>query len=414
MDRTRVVVTGMGAITPLGLDVGALWAGLLAGRSGVGPITAFDPTGLPTRIAAQVRGFDPLAYLDAKLAGRLERVTQFAVAAARQAVADAGLDLEAADRERVGVAMNTGGGGISAVARETLVLDRQGPRRVTPLLVPMMMPNVVSCQVSISLGVLGPVVTQAAACAAGILAVIDGMHLIQRGDADVVVAGGTEAALIALGIASLSNAHATSRRNDEPERASRPFDRGRDGFVFGEGAGALVLESLEHARQRDARIYAEVLGGALTADAHHLVAPDPAGRGAARAMTLALRDAKVTPEDVGFVCAHATSTPAGDEAEARAIHAALGSHASDVAVTAPKSMLGHLLGAAGAVAAIASVRSLVDRLVPPTINLDDPDPACDLNHVRGEPRSLAQGVGIVNGFGFGGQNASVVLGQAPG
>ncbi len=412
-DRVRVVVTGMGAITPLGLTVDELWSSLLAGHSGVGPITSFDPTGLVTRIAAEVRGFDPLAYLDTKLAHRLERVTQFAIAAASQAVSDARLDLAGTDRERVGVVMNTGGGGIVAIEREALVLANHGSRRVSPLFVPMMMPNIVACQVSIALGVLGPVMTQAAACASGILALVDAMHIIRRGDADVIVAGGAESAMSRLGIAALGNMHATSRRNDDPTGASRPFDRGRDGFVFGEGAGALVLESLSHAQARGARVYAEVLGGALTADAHHIAAPDPAGRGAGRAMTRALSDAGVGAVDVGMVCAHATGTPAGDVAEARAIHHALGEHTRAVLVTAPKSMLGHLLGAAGAIASVISVRSIVERIVPPTINLDDPDEECDLNLVVRTTRRLEKLVAVANGFGFGGQNACVVIGQRP-
>jgi 3-oxoacyl-[acyl-carrier-protein] synthase II len=411
-ERPRVVVTGLGAITPLGISVEELWSGLLAGRSGVGAITSFDPTGLPTRIAAEVRNFDPLAYLDTKLANRLERVTQFAVAAAMQAIGDSGINLEWVDRERFGVVMNTGGGGIVAIEREALVLANHGPRRISPLFVPMMMPNIVACQVSIALGLLGPVMTQAAACASGILAIVDAMHVIRRGDADIVVAGGTESAMSRLGVAALGNMHATSRRNDDPAGASRPFDRGRDGFVFGEGAGAMILESLAHARARGAHIYAEVLGGALTADAHHIAAPDPAGRGAGRAMSRAIADAGICARDIGLVVAHATGTPMGDVVEARAIHQALGAHGQDVPVTAPKSMLGHLLGAAGAIASVISVRSIADRLIPPTINLDNPDEACNLNVVTGVARKLEQLVAIANGFGFGGQNATVVFGDA--
>ncbi|MBI2941771.1 MAG: beta-ketoacyl-ACP synthase II [Chloroflexi bacterium] len=407
----RVVVTGLGAITPLGLSVAELWEALLAGRSGVGPITAFDPTGLPTRIAAEVRGFQPLRYLDAKTAGRLERVAQFAVAVGRQALNDAGIVLDQEDRERVGVIMNTGVGAVNAVHDETLALRDSGPRRVSPLFVPMMMPNIVACQVSITLDLRGPVMTATAACASGLQAIVDGLRLLRQGEADLIVAGGTEAAMMPLSLAALSNMHALSRRNDEPERASRPFDRGRDGFVFGEGAGALILETLAHARARGAAIYAEVLGGALTADAHHIAAPQPSGDGASRAIAHTLTDAGRSPEEVDFVCAHATSTPAGDLAEARALHKALGDHVRRVAVTAPKSMLGHLLGAAGAIGGLIAAKAIETGLIPPTMNLEDPDPACDLDIVAGAPRQADVRLALANGFGFGGQNAVVAFGR---
>ena len=414
MEQPRVVVTGIGAVTPLGLSVTATWEAMLAGKSGAGPITAFDPTGLPTRIGAEVRGFDPLRYLDAKQANRLERVTQFAVATAKDAIADAGIDLEKEDRERIGVVMNTGAGGVVATYRETLTLAESGPRRVSPLYVPMMMPNIVACQISILLGLLGPVITATAACAAGLQAIIDAAHLIWRGDADVVIAGGTESAMMPLAVAALGNMHALSRRNDAPEQASRPFDQDRDGFVLAEGAGALVLERLDRATARGARIYAEVAGGAMTADAHHIAAPDPEGRGAARAMTRAIANGGRTVDEVDFVCAHATATPAGDIAEARALHRALGAHVRDVAVTAPKSMLGHMLGAAGALTAIVATLAVATGLIPPTTNLQKLDPACDLDVVVGGPRRANVGLALANGFGFGGQNAVVAFGRYEG
>ncbi|MBI3969418.1 MAG: beta-ketoacyl-ACP synthase II [Chloroflexi bacterium] len=409
-----MVVTGLGAVTPLGLDVAATWRGLVAGASGIGPISTFDASALATRIAGEVRGFDASRYFEPKLAGRLERFVQFAVAVARQAVADAGLTLGERLSERAGVVMNTGGGGIVAVEREAATIRDRGPRRVSPFFIPMMMSNLAACQVAMELGFRGPAITATAACAAGVQAIVDAVNMIRRGEADVVVAGATESAMTPLMFACLANMQALSRRNGEPVRASRPFDRARDGFVFSEGAGALVLERWEHARRRGARVYGEALGGAMTADAYHVTAPHPDGRGAALAIRRALGRARVRPDEVDLVCAHATSTAAGDVAEARALHTALGERARRVAVSAPKSMLGHLLGAAGAVAAVATVLALRDGVVPPTINLDDQDPDCDLDVVANEPREERCRVGIVNGFGFGGQNAVAVFRRSEG
>jgi 3-oxoacyl-[acyl-carrier-protein] synthase II len=359
-----------------------------------------------------VRGFDPTRYLEHKSARRLERFAQFAVASARQALEDSGLTVDETNADRVGVVMNTGGGGVVKVHDETLVLEHKGPDRVSPLFVPMMMPNISACQVSIEIGARGPVMTATAACAAGVQAFVDAWRLIRDGEADVVIAGATEANISAIAFASLANMHALSRRNDDPERASRPFDAERDGFVFGEGAGAMILEREEHALARGARPIAALAGGALTADAHHITAPDPEGRGAARAMSRAIDLAGLCARDVDYICAHATSTSVGDVAEVAAIKRALGPQASKVLVSAPKSMVGHLLGAAGAVTAIAAALSIRDGIVPPTINQERPDPACDIDVVPNVARRQSVRVALANGFGFGGQNA-VALFTAP-
>ncbi|HEY3081919.1 MAG TPA: beta-ketoacyl-ACP synthase II [Chloroflexota bacterium] len=409
MSQPRVVVTGIGAVTPLGLTACDSWEGLAAGRSGVGPITAFDASDLPIRIAAEVKGFDPTRYMNPKTARRLERFAQFAVAASQQALDDAGLTIDESNADRIGVAMNTGGGGIAKVHDETLVYEERGPDRVSPLFVPMMMPNIGACQVSIMTGARGPVLTSTAACAAGVQAIVDGWRLIRLGEADAVIAGASESALIGLAFASLANMQALSRRNDDPQGASRPFDAERDGFVFGEGAAALILEREDHARARGARAIAVVGGGALTGDAHHITAPSPLGEGAARAMCLALKRAGLSPNDVDYVVAHATATDVGDRAEAAAIKRALGARAGRVAVSAPKSMIGHLLGAAGAVTAMIAALSIRDGLVPPTINYRTPDPDCDLDVVPNVARRAPVRVAIANGFGFGGQNAVAVF-----
>jgi 3-oxoacyl-[acyl-carrier-protein] synthase II len=347
--------------------------------------------------------------MNPKTARRLERFAQFAVAASQQALDDAGLTIDESNADRIGVAMNTGGGGIAKVHDETLVYEERGPDRVSPLFVPMMMPNIGACQVSIMTGARGPVLTSTAACAAGVQAIVDGWRLIRLGEADAVIAGASESALIGLAFASLANMQALSRRNDDPQGASRPFDAERDGFVFGEGAAALILEREDHARARGARAIAVVGGGALTGDAHHITAPSPLGEGAARAMCLALKRAGLSPNDVDYVVAHATATDVGDRAEAAAIKRALGARAGRVAVSAPKSMIGHLLGAAGAVTAMIAALSIRDGLVPPTINYRTPDPDCDLDVVPNVARRAPVRVAIANGFGFGGQNAVAVF-----
>jgi 3-oxoacyl-[acyl-carrier-protein] synthase II len=397
-------VTGLGAITPIGLTAAELWQNLNAGVSGVGPITLFDSSQLPVKIAAEVKNFDPTKYMDAKTARRLERFAQFSVAAATQAIADAGLTIDASNAERIGVVFNTGGGGVVRVENEALVYEHKGADRVSPLFVPMMMPNIGACQISILSGARGPVICATAACAAGVQAIVDAWRLIRSGEADVVVAGASESALTAMAFAGLANMHALSQNNADPAGASRPFDAERDGFVFGEGAGALILEREEHARARGATIIAEVRGGALTADAHHITAPSPEGEGAARAMSRALQLGDLSPADVDYVCAHATATPAGDVAEVAAIKRALGCD-TKVAVSSPKSMIGHLLGGAGAVTAIAAALAVRDDQVPPTINYRTPDPACDLDVVPNQSRKTRVRAALANGFGFGGQNA---------
>ncbi len=405
----RVVVTGLGAVSPLGIGVPALWDGLIAGRSGVRRIQHFDTENLAVTIAAEVPDFDPKAFMEAKSVRRMDRFAQFAIAATREALADANLEVTDENRERVGIVMNTGGGGIPTIEANVTAMALSGPSRVGPLVIPMFAPNMASSQVSIAFGILGPTITSAAACASGVQAYVDAVRLLRAGEADVVITGGTEAGITPVALTSLNNMHALSRRNDEPERASRPFDLGRDGFVFGEGAGVLILETEEHAARRGARVIAEAVGGALTSDAYHLTAPEPSGRGARTAMTNALKHACMEAGEIDYIAAHATSTPIGDIAETLAIKGALGDHAERVAISANKSMVGHMLGAAGAISAIACTLAIRNGIVPPTINLETPDPECDLDYVPNVARELTVNAAMVNGFGFGGQNASAIF-----
>ncbi len=407
--RRRAVVTGLGAITPIGNDAASFWASLLAGTSGVGPISGYDASAEEVRIAAEVKGFDPATWIDFKQARRMSRFSQFAVAAAAQAIADAGLEITDANRNDIGVIVNTGGGGIGDVAIGERVFLEQGGKRVSPFMVPMLSPSMAACQISIQNGTHGPVIASVAACASGVQALIDAQRLIEHGDVEVVIAGGTESAILPVAFAALANMGALSKRNDDPAGASRPFDANRDGFVFGEGAAVLTVESAEHAEGRGARIIAEVAGGAMTGDAFHISAPDPTGDGAARAMTRALRDAGVEPEEVDYVVAHGTGTPLNDATETKAIHAAFGDHAAHLAVSSNKSMIGHTLGAAGAISAVAAVCAIRDGKMPPTINYETPDPACDLDYVPNTAREAQVGTAIINGFGFGGQNAVAVF-----
>jgi len=409
----RAVVTGLGAITPLGNDAETFWRSLLAGTSGVAPISTYDATDEEVRIAAEVKGFDPATWIDFKQARRMSRFSQFAVAAAAQAIADGGLQVTDANRDEIGVIVNTGGGGIGDVALGERVFLEQGGKRVSPFMVPMLSPSMAACQISIQNRLRGPVIASVAACASGVQALIDAQRLIEHRDADVVLAGGTESAILPVAFAALANMGALSKRNDEPTRASRPFDADRDGFVFGEGAAVLLVEAAEHAERRGARILAEVAGGAMTGDAFHISAPDPTGEGAARAMVRALRDAGVAADEVDLVVAHGTSTPLNDATETKAIHAAFGDHAARLAVSSNKSMIGHTLGAAGAISALAAVCSIRDGMIPPTINYETPDPACDLDYVPNTARTAAVRIAIVNGFGFGGQNAVAVFRAYP-
>lgn len=405
----RAVVTGLGAITPIGNDAETFWRNLLAGTSGVGPISTYDPADEEVRIAAEVKGFDPATWIDFKQARRMSRFSQFAVAAAAQAIEDGGLQITDANRDEIGVIVNTGGGGIGDVAMGERTFLEQGGKRVSPFMVPMLSPSMAACQISIQNRLRGPVIASVAACASGVQALIDAQRLIEHGDVEAVLAGGTESAILPVAFAALANMGALSKRNDDPAGASRPFDAERDGFVFGEGAAVLLVESAEHAERRGARIIAEVAGGAMTGDAFHISAPDPTGEGAARAMVKALRDAGVALDEVDYVAAHGTRTPLNDATETKAIHAAFGAHAARLAVSSNKSMVGHTLGAAGAISALAAVCTIRDGMIPPTINYQTPDPACDLDYVPNMARSATVRTAIVNGFGFGGQNAVAVF-----
>ncbi len=406
---TTALVTGVGAITPIGLTAHDFWRNLCAGVSGVGAITRFDASDLPVKIAAEVNDFEPGHYMDAKGARRMSRFAQFAVAAAQLAATDANLHLDDNERSRAASAIATGAGGAIDTMEEVLVLRDRGPSRVSPFYVPTMAPNMGACQVSMHLGLRGPAMASVAACASGLFSYVEAKQMIDSGRADVVVAGGTEAALHALPIAALANMKALSRRNDEPTRASRPFDADRDGFVFGEGAAVMVIESEAHASARGARVYAELAGGGLSCDAFHITAPREDGTGAAEAMAEALKAAGMSPGEIDYIAAHGTGTPLNDAAETLAIKLAFGETAGRLAISSPKSMVGHLLGAAGAVGALAAVMAVHDDVVPPTINLETADPACDLDYVPLKARHMTVNAAAANGFGFGGQNGCVIF-----
>jgi 3-oxoacyl-[acyl-carrier-protein] synthase II len=407
-DSQRVVVTGLGATTPVGGDVPSFWQGLLAGRSGVRVLTEDWVDTLPVHIAAPA-AVDPSEVLPRVEIKRNDRAGQFALIASREAWADAGApDI---DGDRLGVVIGTGIGGVLTLLSNYDLLKEKGARRVHPLAVPMLMPNSAAAHVGLDLGARAGVHTPVSACASGAEAMSYAADMIRSGRADMVVAGGTEAAIHPLNLAAFSQMQALSTRNDEPERASRPYDKGRDGFVLGEGAGIVVLETLEHAKGRGATVYAEIAGAGLTSDAHHIAAPDPVGRGATRAMQMAIKSAGLTPADISHINAHATSTPVGDVAEVQAIVGALGDDTAHACVSATKSMTGHLLGAAGAIETIAVVLALHERKAPPTVNLDDPDDDVTLDVVRGEPRALPDGplAALNNSFGFGGHNVALVI-----
>lgn len=408
----RAVVTGLGAVTPIGNTAPAYWEALVAGKSGVSVITQFDPSGLDVRIAAEVKDFDPTVAMDRKMARRMSRFIHLAVAAASEAVNDAGIDFSTYSqdqRDRVAVVVNTGGGGLEQILEGTRVIAEKGPGQVSPFAIPALSGSMASCQISIKYGITGPVITQVAACASSVIAFIDGLRMIQLGEVDVALVGGSEGSLLPIAFAALGNMGALSRRNDDPTHASRPFDRDRDGFVFGEGAGIVVLESAEHAMARGANIICEVLGGGMTADAFHISAPEPTGRGATAAMTKAMRHAGVAPDEVDYIVAHGTSTPLNDVTETRAIKAAFGDHAYKVAISSPKSMVGHLLGAAGVASGLAAIGAIRDGIISPTANLDNQDPECDLDYVPNVARKAKVDTAIINGFGFGGQNAVTVF-----
>ena len=406
--KHRVVITGMSAITSLGQDLDTFWNNLMEGKSGVSAIEAFDVSEYPTRIAAEIKDWDPEVYMDRKEARRVDRYVQFAVAAAALALKDANLDVrEDTDPERVGVYIGSGIGGLGTFEEQYRTLLEKGPKRVSPFFIPMMIANMASGQVSILTGAKGPNSTTVTACATGTHTIGDSFRLLQNGEADVMLCGGAEATIRPTGLAGFCSMRAMSTRNDEPERASRPFDVERDGFVMGEGAGVLVLETLEHAQKRGARIYGEVIGYGMSGDAHHMTEPDP--NGAARCMKKALGDAGLAPEDVDYINAHGTSTPVGDVSETTAIKAAVGDHAYKLAVSSTKSMTGHLLGAAGGVEAVICALALSRGKLPPTINLDNQDPQCDLDYVPNVPREANVRVALSNSFGFGGHNATIIL-----
>jgi 3-oxoacyl-[acyl-carrier-protein] synthase II len=405
------LVTGLGAITPVGLDAPTTWKALVAGRSGVRPITHFDASGLPTRIAGEVPDFDPVELLGAKRGHRTARFSQMAIGAAREAVADAGLEIEpVAERTAVAIGCAVGGTPESEDAFDDLRND--GPRAVSPFYVASTIPNMAACEVSIDLGAHGPVTATALACATGTYALLEARRLIGAGEADVVIAGGADAGINEAMFAGLSNMGPLSERNDDPAGASRPFDIDRDGFVFGEGAVVMVVESAEHAAARGARAYGSVAGGALTADAFHMSAPEPSGGFAARAIELALERSGIAPGELNYICAHGTATRANDTSESKAIRAVLGDAADRVAVSSPKSMVGHLIGAAGALSAMCCLLGFRDSVLPPTINLESPDPECDLDHIALTAREGPVRTAIANAFGFGGQNCVVGL-RAP-
>ena len=409
VEMRRVVITGVGAVTPVGNTAEEFWAALIQGKSGIGPITRFDATPLPTRIAGELKGFDPLRYMDKKDDRKFDPFLKYAIACAAMAVEDAGLNVERVDRTRFGVLVGSGIGGISTLLETHKTLLDKGPDRVSPFFIPMLIVNMASGLISMRFGAKGPNSSIVTACATGNHAIGDAMKIIQRNDADVMIAGGSEAIILPLTFAGFCQMKAMSTRNDDPGRASRPFDATRDGFVCGEGGGLLVLESLEHALGRDARIYAEVVGYGMTGDAHHMTAPDPEADGAARAMTLAMKDAEVEPSTVGYINAHGTSTPYNDKSETMAIKRVFGDHAHKLAVSSTKSMTGHLLGAAGGIEAIATALAIHHGILPPTINYETPDPECDLDYVPNLARKQDVEIALSNAFGFGGTNATIVL-----
>lgn len=409
MDGKRVVITGVGLITPLGIGVKKSWDGLIAGKSGIGRITHFDPTGFATQIAGEVEGFNAEDYMESKEIKKMVRFIHFAIAAAAMAIDDSGLKIKDGNAARVGVIVGSGIGGLRAIEHYHSVLLEKGPRRITPFFIPMLVINLASGQISIKFGAKGPNSAVATACATGSHSIGDAFKIIQRGDADAMIAGGTEAVIVPLGVGGFNAMKALSTRNQEPEKASRPFDIDRDGFVMGEGAGVVILESLESAVDRGARMYAEVIGYGMTADAYHITAPAPNGEGAARCMEMTLKDGGTDPTEVDYINAHGTSTKYGDEIETQAIKTVFGGHAYKVAVSSTKSMMGHLLGAAGGVEAVITALSIHNDIIPPTINLDKPDPECDLDYVPHKSRKMAVNCALTNSFGFGGTNACLLF-----
>ncbi len=409
MDRRRVVITGLGAVTPLGLNVTSYWQGLLDGRSGIAHIEAFDVSRYASRIAGEVRGFSAGDYFDVRLVKRLDRFAQFAMVAAIEAVKDCGLDLEREDPRRIGALVGSGIGGLSEIEEQHTRLIKRGPEKLSPFMVPKLMMNAAAGQISIYFGLRGPSMAIASACASATHSLGEAAAIVARGDADVMLAGGSEAAKTPLGLGGFCALKALSTRNDDPEHASRPFDRDRDGFVLGEGAAMVVMEEYERARGRGAKIYAEFAGYGASDDAYHLTAPDPEATGAAEAMQYAIRSADLSPEDITYINAHGTATDFNDVMETDAIKKVFGSHAGSLVISSTKSMTGHLLGASGGIELVACALAIRDGVVPGTMNLDNPDPKCDLDYVPRAARKLEVKAALSNSFGFGGHNACIVL-----
>jgi 3-oxoacyl-[acyl-carrier-protein] synthase II len=409
MDHRRVVITGLGMVTPLGTGTTKSWDGFLQGRPAVRKISLFDPEGYPCQIAAEVPDFEVDNFIDAKEQKKMDKFIHFGLAAATLAMEDAGLTITKSNAERTGIIVGSGIGGLAAIEHYNQIIKEKGHRRVSPFFIPMTIINLISGQISIRFGMKGPNSALATACATGTHSIGDAYKLIQRGDADAMVCGGSEAVITPLGIAGFSSMKALSTRNDQPEKASRPFDKDRDGFVMGEGAGVLIIEELDHALRRGARIYAELIGYGLNADAYHITSPAPEGEGAARCMQIALEDAGIAPEEVQYINAHGTSTKYGDELETTAIKKVFGEHAYKLCVSSTKSMIGHLLGASGGVEAALCALAVFHKTVPPTINLDNPDPECDLDYVPHTARSLDLTIAMSNSFGFGGTNACILF-----
>ena len=412
--NNRVVITGMGIVTPLGSSLDEFWKGLLSGQSGVGPITRFDTSAYPTRIAAEVKNFEPFDIIDKKEARRMDLSEQYAVVASEHAIKDAALDLKAIDLDRCGVVIGSGIGGISTFEKQHRLLETSGPGRVSPFFIPMMIIDMCAGLVSIRYGFRGPNYATVSACASSAHAISDAYRIIQRGEADVMIAGGAEATITPTALAGFCQAKALSTRNDEPHRASRPFDKDRDGFVMGEGSAIMILESLEHATARGARICAEMRGASSTADAYHITAPHPEGYGARKSIEFALKDAGITADEVDYVNTHGTSTGLGDISEIKALKEVLGEHAYKIPINSTKSMIGHLLGAAGAIELVVCTKSIMEQTIHPTANLDQPDPECDLDFVPGEKRAVTINHAISNSFGFGGHNVTLVVGNING
>lgn len=409
MSTKRVVVTGIGVISPIGNTISEFWDSLAQGRGGIGRITAFDPSGFTSQIGGEVKNFDPGQYMDTKKAKRMDRFCQFGVAAAKQALDDSGFDLEKEDLTRIGAYVGSGIGGLTTIEQQHKIFLERGPSRVSPLLIPMMIVDLLPGQIAMMFGLKGPNLSVVTACATSNHNIGEALWAIRNGMADVMVAGGAEASTTQLGLAGFCSMRALSTRNDNPEKASRPFDKERDGFVIAEGSAILILEELEHAKNRGANIYAELVGYGCSADAHHLTAPAPGGEGAVRSMKIALADAGIAPEEVDYINAHGTSTPLNDKFETMAIKTAFGDHAFKLPISSTKSMTGHLQGAAGGVEAIACLLAIGNKLIPPTINYEVPDPECDLDYVPNQAREMEVKIAMSNSFGFGGHNATIIM-----